>query len=119
MVYRPGDFVTLRRSLAMAPLSTKTQEALIDECERPTLERQQIAAGLAELPGSVGELRAAVNKLHAIVGWAGRCSGPDERSGFFQAFPCGACYGADGWGQRERFRVKALTRRLTAIRERP
>ena len=79
--------------------STKTQEALIDECKRPSLERQQIAAGLVELPASVGELQAALNKLHTIVGWAGRCSGPDERSGLFQAFPCGACYGADGWGR--------------------
>jgi hypothetical protein len=60
----PGDFVTLRRSLAMAPLSTKTQEALIADCERLTFERRQIAAVLAELPGSVGELRAALNKLH-------------------------------------------------------
>jgi hypothetical protein len=31
-------------------------------------ERQQIAAVLAELPGSVGELRAALNRLAAIVG---------------------------------------------------
>jgi hypothetical protein len=50
----------------MAPLSTKTQEALIGECERLTLERQRIAAVLAELPGSVGQLRTALNRLAAI-----------------------------------------------------
>ncbi len=67
-MFTPGDLVTLRRSLAMAPLSRKTQEELIDECERLTLERKEIAAVLAELPGAVNELRAALNRLHAIVG---------------------------------------------------
>jgi hypothetical protein len=67
-VFTPGDLVSLRRSLAMAPLSVKSQEELIDECERLTLERKQIAAVLGDLPATVGELRAALNKLAAIVG---------------------------------------------------
>ena len=67
-MFTPGDLVSLRRSLAMAPLSRKTQEELIDECERLTLERKNVAAVLAELPGAVNELRAALNRLHAIVG---------------------------------------------------
>ena len=67
-MFTPGDLVSLRRSLAMAPLSRKTQEELIDECERLTLERKNVAAVLAELPRAVNELRAALNRLHAIVG---------------------------------------------------
>ena len=67
-MFTPGDLVSLRRSLAMAPLSIKSQEDLIDECERLTAERRQIAAVLAELPTAVGELRAALNRLAAIVG---------------------------------------------------
>ena len=50
-VFTPGDLVSLRRSLAMAPLSVRSQEDLITECERLTAERRQIAAVLAELPG--------------------------------------------------------------------
>jgi hypothetical protein len=41
---------------------------LIDECERLAAERHQIAAMLADLPGTVGELRAALKQLAAIVG---------------------------------------------------
>ena len=68
MVFTPGDLISLRRSLAMAPLSRRTQEELIDECERLTLERKEIASVLADLPGPVNELRTALNRLHAIVG---------------------------------------------------
>jgi hypothetical protein len=35
---------------------------------RLTLERRQIAAVLADLPGTVGELRTAPNQLRTIVG---------------------------------------------------
>ena len=64
----PATSSPLRRSLAMAPLSVKSQEELITECERLTAERRQIAAVLADLPTAVGELRAALNRLAAIVG---------------------------------------------------
>ncbi len=37
-MFTPRDLVSLRRSLAMAPLSTTHQEQLIDECERLLLE---------------------------------------------------------------------------------
>lgn len=67
-MFTPGDLVSLRRSLAMASLSRKTQEELIAECERLTLERKEISSVLAELPAAVNELRAALNRLHAIVG---------------------------------------------------
>ena len=67
-MFTPGDLVSLRRSLAMAPLSVTSQEDLIAECERLTAERRQIAAVLADLPTAVGELRAALNRLAAIVG---------------------------------------------------
>ena len=46
----------------------ESQDELIDECERLTAERRQIAAVLADLPSTVGELRTALNRLHTIVG---------------------------------------------------
>jgi hypothetical protein len=49
-------------------LSVKSQQDLIDECERLTADRRQIATVLADLPTAVGELRAALNRLAAIVG---------------------------------------------------
>ena len=76
-MFTPGDLVSLRRSLAMAPLSVKSQEELITECERLTAERRQIAAVLADLPGTVGELRAALNRLAAIVGGGSACGRHD------------------------------------------
>ena len=52
----------------MAPVSVKSQEDLITECERLTAERRQIAAVIPELPTAVVELRAVLNRLAAIVG---------------------------------------------------
>jgi hypothetical protein len=52
----------------LGPAVGQFKEVLITECERLTAERRQIAAVLAELPGTVGELRAALNRLAAIVG---------------------------------------------------
>ena len=46
----------------------RPRRSCIEECERLTLERKEIAAVLAELPGAVNELRTALNRLHAIVG---------------------------------------------------
>ena len=66
-MFTPGDLVSLRRSLGMAPLSVKSQEELITECERPTGQRRQIAAVLADLPTAVGELRTALIRFAAIV----------------------------------------------------
>jgi hypothetical protein len=64
----PEDVERLRRSHAMAPLAASQVELLLEECGRMARQRQQVAAVLAELPGSVGELRAALNRLYPIVG---------------------------------------------------
>lgn len=47
----------------MEPLSATHQERLVDECERLMCERQQIAAVLGSLPGTVAELRVALNRF--------------------------------------------------------
>lgn len=65
---RPEDVERLRRSHAMAPLPVSEVERLLEQCAQMARERQQIAVLLAELPGTVGALRAALNKLHTIVG---------------------------------------------------
>ena len=59
------DLVSLRRSLAMAPLSIKSQEKLITECERLTAERRQIAAVLADVPGTTTS-RSRTSKQPAL-----------------------------------------------------
>jgi hypothetical protein len=64
---QPHELETLRRSAAMAPLATARVDDLIDTCARLLEERRAIADVLAELPSTVGELRAALNRLHQIV----------------------------------------------------
>lgn len=57
----------LRRSHAMAPLSRATVDELLVACAEAARERRAIRDALAELPGSVAELRRALNHLHRIV----------------------------------------------------
>ena len=64
----PNDIESLRRSHAMAPLSPQSVAELLETCRGLVREREQIAAVLADLPESVASLRAALNRLHAIVG---------------------------------------------------
>jgi hypothetical protein len=51
----------------MAPVPASEVERLLEQCGRMARERRQIAAVLADLPGTVGELRA-VEPSAAIVG---------------------------------------------------
>ena len=57
----------LRRSAAMAPLSPADVAELLDTADQLARERRQIAEVLEGLPAAVGEFRAALNRLHAIV----------------------------------------------------
>ena len=61
------DIESLRRSQAMAPLSPSDVTELLETCRQLTVERQQIAAVLADLPESVAALRTALNRLHRLV----------------------------------------------------
>jgi len=61
------DIESPRRSQAMAPLSASDVTELLETCRQLTVERQQIAAVLADLPESVAALRSALNRLHAVV----------------------------------------------------
>jgi hypothetical protein len=51
----------------MAPLSPSDVTELLETCRQLTVERQQIAAVLADLPESVAALRTALNRLHRLV----------------------------------------------------
>lgn len=57
----------MRRSHAMAPLSSSQVDELIETCTQLTGEREQIARVLSGLLESFSELRAALNELHRIV----------------------------------------------------
>ena len=61
------EIESLRRSAAMAPLSPGHVLALLDTAAQLARERVAIAEVLEGLPATVGELRAALNRLHQIV----------------------------------------------------
>jgi hypothetical protein len=62
MMLNEHDVEGLRRSAAMAPLSPAHVEEPLDTTQRLLAERREIRAVLAELPGSFGEVRAALNR---------------------------------------------------------
>jgi len=51
----------------MAPLAPAAVSELLGTCQQLARERAVIAQVLADLPESVAALRAALNRLHAIV----------------------------------------------------
>lgn len=61
------EIESMRRSHAMAPLSSSHVDELIETCAQLTREREQIARVLSGLPESFSELRAALNELHRIL----------------------------------------------------
>jgi len=52
----------------MAPLSQSHVADLIETCVELSRERDQIRDVVATLPNSFAELRAALNKLHNLIG---------------------------------------------------
>ena len=62
-----ADLTALERSLAMAPLSVSAQQELIDTCRRLLADRAAIREVLDRLPEPVGDVRAALNRLHRLV----------------------------------------------------
>jgi hypothetical protein len=65
---RLEDIDGMRRSLVIGgSLSRGETERLLDACQALLAQRVQIAAVLADLPESVGALRAALNRLHRLV----------------------------------------------------
>jgi hypothetical protein len=64
----PHEIESLRRSNAMAPLAPHQVAAVLDACSQMAHERAAIVAILTDLPESFAAVRAALNKLQAIVG---------------------------------------------------
>lgn len=62
------DVESIRRSAAMAPLSNDEAFRVLEACDQLLRERARIAAVLADLPASFGEVRRVLNELQAIVG---------------------------------------------------
>ena len=58
----------LRRSHAMAPLSASHVSELLETCAELSRRQAAIAAVLADLPDSFGAVRAALNRLHELLG---------------------------------------------------
>lgn len=57
----------LRRSAAMAPLSSDAVRQLLECCDQMAREREQIAAVLERLPTSWASVRDALNRLQGII----------------------------------------------------
>ncbi len=51
----------------MAPLSNDEAFRVLEACDQLLRERARIAAALADLPASWGQVRRVLNELHAIV----------------------------------------------------
>ena len=62
-----NDIESIRRSAAMAPLSSDEAFRVLEACDQLLRERARIAAVLAELPASWGQVRRTLNDLQAIV----------------------------------------------------
>ena len=71
-----NDVDAIRRSAAMAPLSSDEAFRVLDACDQLLRERARIAAVLADLPASWANVRNVLNELQAIV----RCpsTSPDQ-----------------------------------------
>lgn len=61
------DVESIRRSAAMAPLSSDEAFRVLEACYQLLRERARIAAVLADLPASWGQVRKVLNELQAIV----------------------------------------------------
>jgi hypothetical protein len=62
-----NDVEGIRRSAAMAPLSSDEAFRILEACDQLLRERR-IVAVLADLPASWGQVRKVLNELQAIVG---------------------------------------------------
>ena len=62
------DVEGIRRSAAMAPLSSDEAFRVLGACDQLLRERARIVAALADLPASWGQVRKVLNELQAIVG---------------------------------------------------
>ena len=62
------DVDAIRRSAAMAPLSSDEAFRVLEACDQLLRERAWIAVVLADLPASWGQVRKVLNELQAIVG---------------------------------------------------
>jgi hypothetical protein len=62
-----NDVEGIRRSAAMAPLSSDEAFRVLEACDQLLRERARIAAVLADLPASWGQVRNVLNELQAIV----------------------------------------------------
>ena len=62
------DVESIRRSAAMAPLSSDEAFRVLEACDQLLRERARIAEVLDDLPASWANVRAALNELRAIVG---------------------------------------------------
>jgi hypothetical protein len=63
-----NDVDAIRRSAAMAPLSSDEANRVLEACDQLLRERAKIAAVLADLPASWAQVRKTLNELQAIVG---------------------------------------------------
>ena len=61
------DLQSIRRSAAMAPLSSDEATRVFEACEQLLTERARIAELLADLPASWTNVRTVLNELQAIV----------------------------------------------------
>ena len=62
-----NDIESIRRSAAMAPLSSDEAFRVLEACDQLLRERARIAAVLADLPASWANVRKVLNELQAIV----------------------------------------------------
>jgi hypothetical protein len=62
-----NDVEGIRRSAAMAPLSSAEAFRVLEACDQLLRERTRIAALLADLPASWGRVRTVLNELQTIV----------------------------------------------------
>jgi hypothetical protein len=63
-----NDVDAIRRSAAMAPLSSEEALRVLDACDQLLRERARLVATLADLPASWSNVRKVLNELQAIVG---------------------------------------------------
>jgi hypothetical protein len=61
------DVESIRRSAAMAPLSSDEAIRVLEACDQLLRERARIAEVLDDLPASWANVRSALNELRAIV----------------------------------------------------
>jgi hypothetical protein len=62
-----NDVDAIRRSAAMAPLSSDEANRVLEACDQLLRERARIAAVLADLPASWAQVRKVLNELQLIV----------------------------------------------------